>query len=559
MIILALLVMLLQTPTASIEGVVVDAGSNEPIPNARVILTRNDATPVALIAGRAAASTSMSTNSEGRFAFKGIEPGTYRLLLEANGYVRQEYGQRSFPGNGSPIRLSAGETRKDVASRMTPTGTINGRILNEEGRPLAGVQVRLLRYSYSSEGYRALRQFGVAQTDERGEYRAFYVTPGSYYVSAGSAQGPGGYGEATLGPNQLRQTYTYRYYPGVAELSVATPIEVRPGATRFAIDLTLVKQLMYRVRGRVVDAGTGRPPEKPTLSLHFQDAGTGLDYSIPAGGADLDRSATYQEGTFEFRGVVPGTYYMSASEVINSPPNRQSRRTGTAPVQVNSSDVDGIVVTIPAGFSIPGRMRVEGSDTLANASLLGRPQVTLRRSAGNSSGSSVLDLFAEVAADGTFRMDGATPGPYRIAVSLNSRFYIKEARYGLTDVLNPGFDFTGRDSHNIEIVLSPNVATVDGIVTNNRGEPAAAAQVVLVPERFRDRAELFTSATTDQNGRFTISAAAPGDYKVFAWEAIEPNSWFDPDVLRRDEQTGKPIRLAESSSTVIDLKLIPSR
>ena len=92
-----------------------------------------------------------------------------------------------------------------------------------------------------------------------------------------------------------------------------------------------------------------------------------------------------------------------------------------------------------------------------------------------------------------------------------------------------------------------------------RGEPAAGAQVVVIPDRSRERTELFATAYTDQNGRFTVANIAPGEYKVFAWESIEPYSWFDPDILKRDEQAGKPVRFEESSRLRSDLRMIPAR
>jgi hypothetical protein len=555
MILLALLLSLLQSAAASVEGVVVRAGSNEPVANARVMLVKSGLSQVELLAG-ASSIPPVQTDREGRFVFKSVEPGLYRILLEANGYVRQEYGQRSFPGIGTPVPLSGGEAKKDIVVRLTPTGTVAGRILNGEGRPQVAVPVRLLKYVYDSEGNRTLKQFAVTQTDDRGEYRMFFVTPGHYYVNAGTAQGTGGYGEGRVGPNEIRQTYAYQYYPGVADLNAATPVEVRPGETLTAIDLKLAKQLRYSVRGRVVDAVTDRPPEKPILYLHFHDVGTGATYSVENDPRDFEKGLTYRDGMFEFRGVVPGDYYLSASETINTP-NRQSRRTGILPVQVAASDVDGILVTIPAGFSISGRVRVEGGETLARASV--SPSVRLRRAATNSGTSSILDVGAAVASDGTFQILDATPGAYRIAMWLTPRFYIKDARYGLTDILNSEFEVTGRESQNLEIVLSPNSATLEGIVTNSRGEPAGGAQVVVVPNRFRDRTELFKSASADQNGRFTVSGIPPGDYKVFAWESIEPYSWFDPEILKRDEQAGKAIRFEESSRMRLDLRVIPTR
>ena len=40
---------------------------------------------------------------EGRFAVPGLEAGSYRVSVTAPGYVKQEYGQRVFPGQGTVL------------------------------------------------------------------------------------------------------------------------------------------------------------------------------------------------------------------------------------------------------------------------------------------------------------------------------------------------------------------------------------------------------------------------------------------------------------------------
>src|SRR5688572_22216088 len=75
---------------ASIEGVVVDAGTGGPIPNARLILTRSDTVPGPLAPPVLPVTT---TDREGNYVFAGLEAGAYRVAAAAEGYVRQEYGQ----------------------------------------------------------------------------------------------------------------------------------------------------------------------------------------------------------------------------------------------------------------------------------------------------------------------------------------------------------------------------------------------------------------------------------------------------------------------------------
>jgi hypothetical protein len=113
-------------------------------------------------------------------------------------------------------------------------------------------------------------------------------------------------------------------------------------------------------------------------------------------------------------------------------------------------------------------------------------------------------------------------------------------------------------SSNLEIVVSSKAAQVEGIIRDDRSQPATGARVVLVPDVARNYPERFKEVVTDQNGRFVLSSIPPGDYKLFAWEALEPYSYFDPDLLRRHEQRGRPVRLVESSRETVDLRMIPA-
>ena len=79
---------------------------------------------------------SATTDRGGKFSFKDLDEGAYTLAFESNGYVRQEYGQRTFPGNGSTIELSPGQARRDLVVRMTPTGSVSGHIRDRDGQPL---------------------------------------------------------------------------------------------------------------------------------------------------------------------------------------------------------------------------------------------------------------------------------------------------------------------------------------------------------------------------------------------------------------------------------------
>ena len=110
----------------------------------------------------------------------------------------------------------------------------------------------------------------------------------------------------------------------------------------------------------------------------------------------------------------------------------------------------------------------------------------------------------------------------------------------------------------LNIVLSSQPGQIDGTVVNEQSQPVRGFQTVLIPDRFRDRTELYKTAVTDENGHFTIRGITPGEYKLFAWEAIEQFAYFDSDFLRQFEQKGKPVSISESSKVTAEVKVIPA-
>ena len=115
----------------------------------------------------------------------------------------------------------------------------------------------------------------------------------------------------------------------------------------------------------------------------------------------------------------------------------------------------------------------------------------------------------------------------------------------------------GPDSQPLDLLISSNVGAIDGVAVDAAGQPIAGAQVVLIPGRSRERAELFRPVTADLSGRFTISSIAPGEYILAAWEAMEPNAYYDPNSIRQAEGNGKAVRVSESSSQTVNVSVIP--
>src|SRR5207302_6021188 len=71
----------------------------------------------------------------------------------------------------------------NVPIPMLQTGAISGVIRDPLGMPLGNVEVQALKASYQT-GRRVLTAVQSVQSDDRGEFRLFWLTPGKYFAVA---------------------------------------------------------------------------------------------------------------------------------------------------------------------------------------------------------------------------------------------------------------------------------------------------------------------------------------------------------------------------------------
>ena len=125
----------LKKDECSVAGMVVKLAGSEPLRKATVQLNSAD---------DRTRSISTSTDAGGRFQLKGVDPGRYRLLVTRNGFVTQEYGQKTPDDPGSIFTLGPGQDLKDLLFRLIPSAVIAGRVIDEDGEPVPHTQVGAL-------------------------------------------------------------------------------------------------------------------------------------------------------------------------------------------------------------------------------------------------------------------------------------------------------------------------------------------------------------------------------------------------------------------------------
>jgi 5-hydroxyisourate hydrolase-like protein (transthyretin family) len=452
---------------------------------------------------------------------------------------------------------------------LVATGTVSGRVFDENGQPATGAPVQLLRAVYNVQG-RNLQAVANGVADDRGEYRAFGVPPGRYYLLAGTP--PGGPLAARGGPLAAATAarFSLLYFPNAESVDQALTVEVKPGE-QTSIDMRLRRQVQtYRVRGRIVDGtGNGLPANLNVALAYRFLTGSGSR----GGGVNAFNPAT---GTFELQNVAPGDWSVTVSvpttaadalSVVQTGPldaaaqaarlaQLASRPSGSVPAKVVDKDLEGLVVTLSTGATVTGRITVEGQ-LLSAIPNFDRIRFALQPVTPLINQS--VPVVFPPAADGSFQVVGLRENEYRVQFPPGAvpGLYVKSITYGGDDILNKPLRFSGSASGTFDVVLRSGAVQLTGTVTDAKSQPVTGIQVVLVPAQ-RTRIDLFRTALTDQSGRFTMPNIPPAEYKLFSWEAIDNAAYFDPEVLKQYDQQGKAIQVTESSNPNVDVKLIPA-
>ena len=200
-----------QDSTVTVAGTVTDAKTSQAIRSAQIVFTQ--------ISGGGSRQQATS-DAEGHFSISGLQPGNYRVFIQARGYIPKIYGSTNQPSSGPAISAKAGQHLADLTFALKQMGIIRGRVLNADGDPMVRCAVQALQALQVNARRNQPRGMSQGQTDDRGEYRIFDLVPGDYYVIA-NCQGSGGMSMplgASGDPTIEELSYVPMYYPGVPSL-----------------------------------------------------------------------------------------------------------------------------------------------------------------------------------------------------------------------------------------------------------------------------------------------------------------------------------------------------
>ena len=525
--------------TYPVRGTVVNSVTGEPIRGALVQIYSNR-------------QRSVLTGGDGSFEFADVPAGTVNLNVQKPGFFTPQAIQAP---RAQAAFATSGPDQVPVVLKLVPEGVISGHISGDGGEAVENFPVQLLAERLEN-GKKTRTILHGAQTNDEGEFRVAELTPGKYFVFLGPSVRP----ESVFleGSQQAARGYPAAFYPGVADIRSANPVEVAAGQ-HVELNLNLTSQPFHRISG--------------TVSGYAQNAGINFQVTnaagqqIPAGFRFDQRS-----GTFRTVWMAAGTYTLTAE--MQEP---DGRRAYFASQAVNlSSNVTGIHLHLLPNASIPLSFRLEATRTDSPPppeflTTIG-PRGAVRRQisvlarvelAPENEAFSQQRRFSQVEGENSsIEIPNVPPGVYSVQVFPAGPYYVQSARCGTLNLLEQNLTVAaGSVVEPIEIVLRDDFASLEGSVT--LGAETESAMVIAIPEggpqQIRNVDIVRPAANYDgshSGAVFGMPQLAPGTYRVLAVDRADDFEYGNPEVLQKYASKGREISLVPNQQAKIELELV---
>jgi protocatechuate 3,4-dioxygenase beta subunit len=571
-----------QGNSPAIEGRVLRAGTLEPIPNVQVRLTWPNSTipqtPEAIYAAEAlgeytnpqiiamqttslesrlglapgtlapSRQTAATTDGEGRFTFKDVVPGRYRVRVQHDGYLPRPDSDGYISGAGAleEVVVEAGRPVSRVDVLLTKGAVITGRILDPDGKPISGITVAANRLRYL-RGRPVWDSMTSKQTDDKGEYRLFWLQPEEYYISAVMRAAPGGPAPSA--------SWERTFYPGVTDAAAVTPVIVRDGAEVNGINFSVVPATpTFTISGTATNPYTLPNPTTGVVDRSisaFVLAPRQLTVADPYTPPQLQNAIPVQarsNGEFEIRGVRPGIYDLYPQYQDTTLRRYLTSRTS---VEVRNSNVSGLTIAVSSGVTLTGEVLAPQGMKVDTIRVSFSPVDTLP-----GSFATIVEPIP-VRADGKFAAGNVPEAKYRFAVSgLPENAYVSDVRQDGTSVYDTGFTLSSQ-SRPVQIVVDAAGGIVEGVVLGAGGKPVARAYVTLAPPASRaENIALYTSTMTDDAGRFALKSVPPGPYSLFSFDAIPWGAAQSAEFHAKYRTRGQSVTVVPGRAVQAELNLI---
>jgi hypothetical protein len=409
---------------------------------------------------------------------------------------------------------------------------LTGRILDEFGEPLSGIQVSAVRSVVVNGARRMLSAGRIATTNDLGEFRLFGVPPGQYYVQASWQRM-----QMQADPASSDRTgYPITYFPGTTEVADAQRLTLGVGQLVEDLAMTLSPIKTATVSGTAT-AADGSPFRGMLLVMR----------AMPNGGtSSTSANIVRPDGSFTFT-LSPGEYTLRTMSTSNN------SETASLAIRVGSEDIKDLHLVAVAPSKLAGRIIVDPAEATSLPpvlSLIAQSVVPVPMPGTPP---------ARVADDLTFEVT-ALPGRTRLfVINLPPTWALRSVRVDNVEVTDDGIDVRAtEDVTGVEVELTTHVTSVSGMVSNGSSMPVKNYSVVIFPvdtKRWGPNSRYLRVGRPDQDGRFKVSGLPAGDYEAIALERLEQGQNTDPEFLGRVQPRATTFSLLDGETKTLDLKL----
>ncbi len=543
-------VLFAQDATLSLAGNVVDSGSGEPIAHALVILLGFPKPDGALSAGRRQnISRSALTDAGGAFRFLALPAGNYSVSAQKPGY---ESGGASVAVARSRM-IDLQSSVEDLRVGLAAFGDITGKVVDDHDEPMRGVSINLVT-SQVVDGLRQNKSVRTVNTDDRGQYRFWNLSPGKYFLRA-TGQGGGNVlsGAANAARLDVGDSFAPIYFGGAKTVGSASPVEVSSGSHATA-DFRLQIEPAWRIHATLRNAN---PRENVTFALviNGEEVGAGPDRS------------NRDTGAIEFKDVVAGVYVLRAD---------QGTMSGEVAVNVAGADAENAVLTLYPAADIPVTVRFTNPVAQAPAKPAKR-RVADDDDDGDEDSEVRSDqcmvYLSAISLDGSARpartvvmQDGVLhdvmAGKHRVSIQCFDG-YVRSALAGTQDLLaNPVINvLPGATAPPIEILATHGGGKLTTKLDTSIQSGFANLQILLMPQfsgttgpehrEINNGARQSTSPFT-----FAFNGLAPGTYAIYAFGST--NHEYRNAEFLKSLSGGQTIQIDDGSEKEITIdKVMP--
>ena len=506
-------------------------------------------------AGGVLANRSATTNLEGNFQVKGLDPALYYLNASSPAYTS------ALPDPDLPVpTYRVGDS---VRLELVRGGVITGTVTNAAGEPMVGVRVRaiMVRDQTGRPLRGRLQGLGERSTDDRGVYRIYGLGQGTFIVQAG---GGGAQGSANV------TDFDAPTYAPSSTRDSATEVQVRTGEET-PVDIRYRGEQGHAVSGTVKTSGSSG------ASVTLAQAGEG---TIPT---NFGYQTPGARG-FTIYGVADGEYQLIGQETMGSlaAPTTIPEIAISDPIKVfvKGADVTGIEVVPKPLATITGRFALEPSK-LTDCQNKRRPlfsetlvSLIVDKKEAQNDAFGAIRLFSGSSTpdkEGTFTFRNVRPGGYALSPLFYARYwYLKSITLGASmpgrqpsaprDVGRSWLAVKSADRlTGLTVTLAEGAASVRGQVTAGEDEKLESGLLVYLVPADRvigdDPFRYFLAEVRGEN-TFALGNLPPGRYFVFA-QKPQANSPTTIEKLRLPESAetrAKMRRAGEALKTEVEVK-----